>query len=166
MLKNLIIVLVVGVVAYLAYDNGRTITESHVRDYYQAQLEAFRELDEERICTKVADDFSLEVLDRSAGAGKTRLDGYAACDQARKMVKLARVMSDQSAGLMTINIAYDIGSIKISPDGREAVVQSVSTAKLGEMLMARTRSTEKFSRSLWRVQSHGGESQVWSYSGE
>ncbi len=165
MVRNLVILVVVVIVAVLAYDNSRKISESQVRAHYQSQLEAFRASDEEKICGNVADDFELKVVQVVAGRSeRVSLDAYTACENSKKTIRLARLMSEQTRGMATLDVAYNIGSIEVSPDGRSAIVQSVGTVKVGEMMLARTRSTEKLSRSLWEIRSHGGESQVWSYS--
>lgn len=164
MVGKLVVVLVLAIAAVLAYENGRTIEESHVREHYRSQLEALRAFDEEAVCAGIADDYSLEVVDRSEGQpGKATLDGHASCELSRKMLGFMRQMSGQTGGMVAFDLSYDIRSIVIAADGRSATVEATSTAKLGDMLISRTRGHEQLSRSFWRVRSHGGEAQVWSY---
>jgi len=164
MVRNLIILIVAAIVVLVAHDNSRKISESHVRDHYQGQLEAFRASDEERICGETADDFKVKVVQVADGRSEgMSLDAHTACENSRKLIRLARVMAEQTRGLATLDVAYSIKAIEIAPDERSASVESVSTVKIGDMLLARTRSTERLSRSFWRIRSHGGESQVWSY---
>ncbi|WP_202844696.1 hypothetical protein [Luteimonas saliphila] len=164
MVGKLLVVVVVAIAALVAHENGRTIEEAHVREYYRSQLEALRAFDEEAVCAGIADDYNLEVVDRSEGQpGKATLDGHASCELSRKMLRFMEQMSGQTGGLVTIDISYDIRSIVIAADGRSATVEATSTAKLGDMLIGRTRGREQLSRSFWRVRSHGGEAQVWSY---
>lgn len=167
MVRNLIVLVVLAVVAIIAYDSSRKITESHVRNHYQAQLEAFRAVDEESICDGTADDYSMAVVEMVDGRSQeTTLDGYTACENSKKMIRLAQVMSEQTRGLATLDVAYSIQSIDIASDGRSAEVESIGTVKIGDMLVARTKSKETLSRAFWKVRSHGGKSQVWSYRGE
>jgi hypothetical protein len=166
MLGKLVLAVVLGIVAVLAYENGRTIEESHVRAHYRDQLEALRGFDEKAICAGIADDYSLRVVDRTAGhPGNDTLDGPQSCELSRKFMQLAQHLSGQTGGLVTLDVSYDIRSIQIAADGRSATVEATSTVKLGETLVSRTRGTEQLSRSFWRIRSHGGDAQVWSYGG-
>lgn len=166
MIRNLVVVLVLGLAAWLVYDNGREISESDVRDHYQSQLEALRESDEEALCGAAAEDFSLKVVEQAGStSGEATLDKYGVCEQVKTTLALMQLLSSQSGGLLSIDFAYDIKSIGISPDGRTATVQFTSTAKIGDRLLARSRGSERLSRSFWRVRSHGGESKTWSYGG-
>jgi hypothetical protein len=165
MIRNLIVVLVLGLAAWLAYDNSREISESDVHNHYQDQLKALRESDEEALCKTAAEDFSLQLEQVGAAPQKLTMDRHDACEQLKMTLKLMQLISTQSGGLLSIDFAYDIKSIGISPDGRTATVEITSTAKIGDRLLARSRGTERLSRSFWRVRSHGGESKTWAYGG-
>lgn len=166
MMGKFIVLAAVGVAALVAYENGRTIEESHVRKHYQGQLAALRAFDEEGVCAGIAGDYSLKVVERTQGQpGNATLGGDASCQLNRQMLKVMQQMSVQTSGLVTIDISYDIKSITIAADGRSAMVEATSTAKLGDTLISRTRGRERLSRSFWRTRSHGGEAQVWSYGG-
>lgn len=166
MLGKLLAIIVLGIVGLVAYESGRTIDESHVREHYRTQLEAWRGFDEERICAGIASDYSLKLVDRSGGKGaNATLDGPQSCEMSRASLRLAQQLSNQTGGLLTIDVTYDLKSIQVAADGRSATVEATSTAKLGEMLVSRTRGRETLSRSFWRVRSHGGDAQVWSYGG-
>ncbi|MGJ4729400.1 hypothetical protein [Luteimonas sp. SDU101] len=166
MLGKLLLMAVLGVVALFVYENGRTIDESHVREHYRQQLEALRNFDEECICAGIADEYSLRMVERGAsGATSTTLDGAQSCEMSRKSLRFAQQLSTQTGGLLTIEADYDLKSIRIAPDGRSAVVEATSTAKVGDTLVSRVRGREQLSRSFWRVRSHGGEARVWSYGG-
>lgn len=166
MLGKLVVLVLVLVAGVLVYENSRKIDESHVRAHYGAQLEALRAFDEEAVCADAADDYSLKLVERGEGRSESAtLDGYQSCEMSRRAVKLMRLMSNQTEGLVAIDVNYHIRSIVISPDGRSASVESTSTAKIGDMLLSRSRNQEQLSRSFWRIRSHGGQAQVWSYGG-
>ena len=166
MVRNLIVVLVLAIVAGLVYDSGRRMSESGVREHYRDQLEAFRAADEKALCGTAAEDFSLHVVERTDDrSSRATLDGPAACEQIKATLGLMRMMSEQTRGLVSVDLSYDIKSIEISPDGRTATVESTSTARIGDRLLSRARSKERLSRSFWRIRSHGGESQTWAYGG-
>ena len=46
------------------------------------------------------------------------MNGSESCDLSRKMLGFMRQMSEQTGGLLTIDVSYDIGSVVIAPDGR------------------------------------------------
>jgi hypothetical protein len=166
MLVKLLLLGGVGIAALIAYDHGRSIDEADVRAHYRTQLEALRAFDEEAICAGIADDYVLELTERTPGGDASEtLDGPESCDVSRKMLGFMRQMSEQTGGLVTIDVSYTIGTVTISPDGRKATVESTSTAKLGDRLISRSRGREELSRSFWRTRSHGGTAQVWSYGG-
>ena len=166
MLGKLLAVVVLVVVGVLANENGRTIEESHVREHYRQQLEAWRSFDEEAVCKGIAGDFSVKVVEHGgARPVNATLDGPGWCEMSRISLRLAQQLSNQTGGLLTIELNYDLKSIEIAPDGRSAKIAATSTAKLGDTLISRTRGFEHFSRSFWRMRSHGGEVQVWSYGG-
>lgn len=164
MLGKMVFAVALVVAAVLAYENSRTIDESDVREHYRGQLEALRAFDGEAVCAGIADDYGLRMVDRTGGRqARATLDGPASCEQSRKLLRLMEQMSGQTGGMLTIDVDYDITSIAISPDGRRATVEATSTAKLGDVLLSRSRGREELSRSFWRVRSHGGEAQVWNY---
>lgn len=166
MIKKLLVLLVLCIAGAVAYDHGRTLSEADVRAYYGEQLQAYRRSDAEALCETMAKDFSLRLVARVGGASeRSTMDKAAACEQLKETMRLMDVVAEQSRGLLSIDVAYDIRSIRISPDRRRATVEVTSTAKVGERLIARSRSSEELSRAFWRIRSHGGESQAWAYGG-
>lgn len=166
MIKKLLGLLVLCIAGAVAYDHGRKLSEADVRAYYSDQLQAYRKSDAEALCGTMAKDFSLRVVARVGGASeRSTVDGAAACEQLQEMIRLMDTLAERSRGLLTIDVAYDIRSIRISPDRRRATVEVTSTAKVGERLIARSRSREELSRAFWRIRSHGGEVQTWAYGG-
>ncbi|NZA27237.1 hypothetical protein H0E84_12675 [Luteimonas sp. SJ-92] len=164
MIKKLLLVLVLAVVALVVHDQGRRISDADVRKYYREQMEALQAYDSEAICAVMAGDFRLEDIQHAAGqTHPSTMDRAAACRQMEEAVALLRMLSEQTGGMLAIEFAYQITRVEISPDGRRALVEATSTAKLGGRLLSRSRSKENLSRSLWRVTSHGGQSQTWNY---
>lgn len=165
MVVRLLVLVVLAAVAYVAWDHGRTIDESHVRQYYDRQMDAIRSFDHEAMCDDIADDFSASVTSFVGGRniGKAVYDGETTCRMTREMFDDMRNLSNRSRGMLAFDVRVNVRSIQIEPGYRSAVVESTTTVKLGEILVTRSRGTERLSRSLWRVRSHGGEGQAWTY---
>lgn len=165
MVVRLLVLVVLAAVAYVAWDQGRTIEEAHVHQYYEGQMAAIRNLDHEAMCDEIAGDFSTSVTTYVSGRnmGKTVYDGEATCRMTREMFEDMRNLGARSRGMLAFDVRVDVGSIRIEPGRRSATVESTTTVKMGDILITRSRGTERLSRSLWRVRSHGGEGRVWSY---
>lgn len=165
MLGRLLVLAVLAAVAFVAWDSGRKIDESHVRRFYELQMDAIRAFDHESMCKGIAGDFSTTVIAYADGrpAGKSVYDGEATCRLTRDMFEDMRRVSTQTGGMLGFDVTVDVRSIRIEPGSRTATVESTTTVKLGEILVSRSRGTERLSRSLWRVRSHGGEGQAWTY---
>lgn len=165
MVVRLLVLVVLAAVAYVAWDQGRTINESHVHQYYERQMAAIRNFDHEAMCGDIAGDFSTSVTTyvRGRNMGKTMYDGDTTCRMTRDMFENMRNLSARSRGMLALDVRVDVGAIRIEPGGRTATVESTTTVKMGEILVTRSRGSERLSRSLWRVRSHGGDGQAWTY---
>jgi hypothetical protein len=152
-------------VAFVAWDNGWKINESHVHRYYERQLEAIRNYDHESMCKDIASDFTTNVTSYVDGQrmGEATYDGESTCRMTREMFDDMRRLDGQSRGLLAFDISVDVRAIRIEAGRRHATVESTTTVKMGEVLVSRSRGTERLSRAVWRVRSHGGEGQTWSY---
>ncbi|MGY0652707.1 hypothetical protein ACW7GZ_12780 [Luteimonas sp. A537] len=165
MVVRLLVLAVLAAVAVLAWDNGWRIDESHVQRYYARQIDAMRSFDHESMCKDIAGDFRISVTSYVDGrrTGEAAYDGESTCRMTREMLEGMRNLGGRSRGLLTFDVTVDVRSIRIDPGRRNATVESVTTMKVGEVLVSRSRGTERLSRSVWRVRSHGGEGQSWSY---
>lgn len=165
MLGRLLVLAVLAGVAFVAWDSGRKIDESHVQRFYERQMGAIRSFDHEAMCKDIASDFSISVTSYVDGrrAEETAYDGEATCRMTREMLEDMSRLSAQTGGRLGFDVSVDVRSVRIEPGGKRATVESTTTVKLGEILVSRSRGTEKLSRSFWRVRSHGGEGQTWTY---
>ncbi|MBJ6984708.1 hypothetical protein [Luteimonas sp. MC1750] len=165
MVVRLLVLVVLAAVAVVAWDTGWRIDESHVHRYYQGQVDAIRNFDHESMCKDIAGDFSLEATSYVDGqrTEEAAFDGESTCRMTREMLDGMRRLSSQSRGLLTFDVNVDVRSIRIEPGRRKATVESITTVKMGDVLVSRSRGTERLSRSVWRVRSHGGEGQTWTY---
>ncbi len=164
MLGKLVLGMVLVVGGVVAYEHSKRIDESQVRAHMEASLAATRTFDSSFVCDAMAHDFSLHMIEHVADPGARiatlREDG---CRNVREAFSIMRSLSERTGGLLALDLSYEITRIDIAPGGRHAMVETTSTIKLGPRLLMRTRSKERLSTRLWRVRSHGGEGQSWTY---
>lgn len=165
MVARLLLLVVLVVVALVAWDSGWKIDESDVHRYYERQEAAIRSFDHESLCDDVASDFRSDITSYASGrrVGDAAYDADGTCRATRELLEGMQALSVRSNGLVGFDIAVDVRSVRMGPGRRDAMVETVTTMKMGEILVARSRGTERLSRALWRVRSHGGEGQAWSY---
>ena len=167
MVRNLIVVLVLGIVAWLVYDNGRTISEADVRDYYSNQSDAANAYDGETFCKGLSDDFKGQVVIYVNGQPKRKTyDKSSSCEENMAALKNMKLLSDRTSGLLSVDFSHEIKSIEIAPGGRTALGEVTATARLGDTLLVRTRSKDQLSRSFWQVKVRSSEGQAWTYGGQ
>ncbi|VXC13726.1 conserved hypothetical protein [Luteimonas sp. 9C] len=164
MVRILLAGMVLLVAGVLVYEHAHRISESDVRAHYQAQLEATRRFDSDALCATMAKDFRLQGVSYVAGT-HTRQDTHRdeACSQLRDGLAALQAASDQTGGLLALDIAHEITRIELAPGGRRAMVETTSTAKIGGRLLSRTRFKGHLSRAFWQVRDHGGDAQNWLY---
>ncbi len=167
MVRNLLVLLVLGIAAWLVYDNGRTLSEADVRAYYTSQSDAANAYDGEAFCKGLADDFKGQVVIYENGQSKKKMyDKSSSCEENMAALKNMKLLSDRTRGLLSVDFSHEIKSIEIVPGGRTAVGEVTATARLGDTLLARTRSKDQLSRSFWRVKLRSSEGQAWTYGGQ
>ena len=160
------VVLVLAVIALVAHDNGRRISEADVHAHYRQQMQALADFDSEALCKPMAADYEVRSVEHLDGrALRHTLDRTTGCRQMEDALALMRVLHNQTGGLVGIDFSYEITRIDIAPGGRRAIVEATATARIAGRLLTRSRSKGELSRSLWRVRDHGGQVQSWNYGG-
>lgn len=162
---RLVVLIALAAVAWFTWDRGWRIEEEHVHQYYDRHAELFGAFDHEALCELMADDFSMDATVYANGqlVDDDVYDRDETCAMTRKMVNGMRVLNSRSRGLLEFNMEVDIHSIDIAPGGRSATVEATTTVRMGDILVSRSRGTERLSRARWRVRSHGGEGRSWTY---
>lgn len=164
-MTKVIVLLVLAGFAWWYFDAGRRMTEVEIRAAYDTDMDALRRFDADALCDRLSSDFSAEQTTRQGGQsveqhyGKTEL-----CEQFHQSVDTMKRLSAASHGRFTLDIQQDIKEIELSVDRKHATVQTVSTIRLGDMTLARDRSTEHLIRRNGRILSTGGEIRSWAYT--
>lgn len=166
MVRKLLVVLVLAVLALVAHDNGRRISEADVHAHFREQMQALAAFDSDAICKAMAADYGVRSVEHAGGAVlRQTWDRTTGCGQMRDAVALMQVIHNQTGGMLGIDFSYEITRIEIAPGGRRATVESVATARIAGRLLSRTRSKNELSRTWWHVRDHGGQTQTWNYAG-
>jgi hypothetical protein len=166
-MKKLLLLAVLAALAGWYFDGSRRITEDMVRENYQMELEAMRNFDAPLLCKRVSDDFlATDTVNSGDGPVEQHLDKQSYCHELTQSIEAMRRISGLSRGRMTFNVNTEIKSITLAANHKSAAVELVSTVKLGDMILARSRGTETLIRRNGHILSTGGEFKSWAYSGE
>ncbi len=164
-MKKLILLAILAGLAWWYFDVCRRMTEEQIRESYTQQTEAIRQFDAESLCRRLSDDFHGSQSTQMGGKSVEQVfDKKALCDQQSKSIALMKRISDASGGFVTLEIEVEIKSVELSPNRKQATVQTVSTARLGDRTLSRDRTTEYLIRRDGHILSTGGESRVWAYA--
>ncbi len=163
--KKLILLALLAGLAWWYFDASRRMTDAQIRESYAQQTEAIRQFDAESLCKRLSDDFHGSQLTQMGGQSvEQTFDKKALCDQQNKSIALMKRISDASGGLVALDIELEIKNIELSANRKQATVQTISTARLGDRTLSRDRTTEQLIRRDGRILSTGGESKVWAYT--
>ncbi|HEX6610948.1 MAG TPA: hypothetical protein VF051_09245 [Hyphomicrobiaceae bacterium] len=163
-MKKAILLVVLAALAWWYFDGSRRLSEEAIREHYREQLEATASFDTERLCAAMAEDYRAnDVSHGPQGQQKLTMDKAQACDSLSQSLGMFKQLSDASGGKFLLDIAYEIKSITISADKKSASVDGLSTFKLGDRLVARTRGTDRLIRRNGTILSQGGDTKTWMY---
>jgi ketosteroid isomerase-like protein len=163
-MKKLVLLVVLAALAWWYFDGSRKLSEEAIREHYQEQLEATASFDTERLCAAMADDYRVtDVSQGLQGQQKLTMDKAQACDALSQSLGMFKQLSDASGGKFRLDIGYEIKSITVSADRKSASVEGISTFKLGDRLVARTRGTDRLIRRNGKILSQGGDTKTWMY---
>ncbi|EIL99812.1 hypothetical protein RHOFW104T7_07735 [Rhodanobacter thiooxydans] len=165
-MKKVILLIVLIAAAVWYFDISRRMTEAAVRESYQTQVEALQRFDAEPLCDSLDKGYSESVVMRGASAPAKMQDKATACAELTRTLRRFKTLSERTAGMIEPDYDYEIQSITLSPDRKQATVEISSTMRIGDMTLARSHSVEHLIRRLGRIRNTGGESTVWTYQGE
>jgi hypothetical protein len=166
-MKKLILLAVLVGLAWWYFDGSRRLTEDMIRQSYQAEREALRQFDAPLLCKRVADDFqATDTANGADGPVVKHLDKQSYCDDLTQSLSAIQQLSNMSRGRLVPEFNTEIKNITLAANRKSASVETVSTVKLGDMTLARSRGTETFIRRNGQILSTGGEFKSWAYSGE
>lgn len=163
-MKKVVLLVVLAVLAWWYFDGSRRISEEAVRDHYMVMVTMYDEGNAEALCAQMDSDY--RVVDVSFGPEDTRrqeLDRDSACREVKRALKTIDRLGRVSGGLLTPDLDVQIKGVAISADRKLATVESISTMRLGDSVLVRSRATDRLVRRVGRIRSLGGESKTWVY---
>ncbi|MDR3445490.1 MULTISPECIES: hypothetical protein [unclassified Dyella] len=164
MVKWILLVILAGA-AWWHFDYSHRMTETQINAAYADHVDAFRRFDADAICAHMSEDF---VGDETVRQGEQSVQRHYGkedlCKQMRRNLDLMKRLSAASGGLIELDIELEIKSIELTVNRKLATVETVYTARLGDMTLARERTTEHLIRRNGRILSTDAESKVWAYS--
>ena len=167
-MKKLIVLLaILAGLAWWYFDGSRRMTEDMVRENYRAEHEALVQFDAPSLCKHLADDFqATDTVSSGGDAVEKQLDRQGYCDDLTKSLEAMQRLSNVSRGRVVPEFNTEIKDITLAPNRKMASVELVTTMKLGDMTLARSRGTERLIRRNGQILSAGGEFKSWVYQGE
>lgn len=164
-MKKLILLAILAGLAWWYVDHGRRLTDADIRASYEADMDATRRFDGDFLCARMSDDYTGSETSRQDGSdSEQRFDKAGQCQRIKRSIEAMQKLSAATGGRMALQIDYEIKDIELSPDRKRAIVQTVSTAKLGDMTLARDRSTDHLIRRNGHILSVASEARVWTYT--
>lgn len=165
-MKKIVLLVILGVLAWWYFDGSRRMSEEQIRAYYAEEVRIMTDLDKERLCLAMSDDYRLEDLSHTPqGPVRMALDKEQACTVAGAAIDMFSQLRAMSNGMLAPTIKHEIARIELSPDRKSATVETTSKILLGERLISRGRFSEKLIRRIGKIKSLGGSSESWSYGG-
>lgn len=147
-MKKLLLVALVAGGAWWYFVGGRELSEESVRNFYQQQEHATLTRDPEALCSLL--DKKFEAAGAAAtGDGNQRdhANRTQTCGSYRAMYQSFDSLGEKMGGVLQLDYAYDIHTIRISPDKKEATVEvSYSLDVAGSIMNIRSRATETLIR--------------------
>lgn len=162
-MKKLILLAILAGLAWWYFDHSRRMTEADIRASYEADVDAMRRFDSGFLCARMSDDYAGSETSRQDDT-EEHFDKAVQCQRIKQSIAAMQQLSVATGGRLALKIDYEIKAIELSPDRKRADVQSVSTAKLGDMTIGRDRSIDHLIRRNGRILSVASEARVWSYT--
>lgn len=152
-MKKLLLVALIGIGAWWYFIGGAKLTEAQVNEFYRDVEIATLERKPENLCALLADNFQ-STGSVAVGGEEHSLtqDKTQTCNNYRQMYAGFDKLGEKMGGMLQLDSSYQIHSITISPDGKNATVD-ISTALdvAGSIMNLRARSTDTLVRKNGKV---------------
>jgi hypothetical protein len=163
-MKTIVLLVILGALAWWYFDGSRRMTEEHVRAHYTEQNRIVTALDSPSACLALADDYRIEAVDRTAGRTQSvTLGRDQACDAATTALDMFGQVQAMSGGNVAPSVRHEYKRIALSADRKTATVEYSNKLLLGDRLVSRSRTTETLIRRSGRILSLGGRTESWAY---
>ncbi|MGV8959017.1 MAG: nuclear transport factor 2 family protein [Stenotrophomonas sp.] len=130
---------------------GNRLDEQQVRDFYQRAEQAMLALDDEMLCSKLAEDFQQTITNAGeADEVPATADKAGYCDNTRQTMAQLRHVRDTMAGRAPMHYSQTVESVTVAPDRRSAQVQMRATLELPGMRLT-SHSHDTVVRRRWKL---------------
>lgn len=165
-MKKIVFAIIVIAAAIWYFDLSRRMTETAIRESYQAQIAALQRFDARPLCDALDDSYQATVTARGSARAPSAKDKAGACADLTRTLRRMKTLSERTGGLLEPDYDFEIESIKLSDDRKTATVEITSAMRIGDMTLARSRSVDHLIRRLGRIRSVSSEETVWAYQPE
>jgi hypothetical protein len=119
-MKKLILLAILAGLAWWYVDQSRRMTEAHIRESYAADLDAMRRFDADSLRARMSDDYEGTESSRQQGGEDQHFDKAGQCARIRESLSGMQRISAATGGRMAMEIEYEIKSIELSPNHKQA----------------------------------------------
>lgn len=147
-MKKLILLALVAAGAWWYFVGGRELSEESVREFYRQQEHATLSRDPEALCSLLDKEFAADgITSTGDGNRRDRANKAQTCDSYRDMYQSFESLGERMGGVLQLDYSYEIHSIQISSDKKEAAVDvSNSLDVAGSIMNIRSPAIETLVR--------------------
>ncbi len=163
-MKTIVLLAILGALAWWYFDGSRELTEEHVRAHYAEQNRILTALEKESACTAMADDYRVRTVSHLDERAETMdFNRQQACDAMTAVFDMFGQIKAVSGGALHPTLRHEYKRITLSPDRKSATVEYSNKLLIGDRLVSRSLTSETLIRRTGRTLSLGGHSESWSY---
>ncbi|GHU11043.1 hypothetical protein FACS1894185_3610 [Betaproteobacteria bacterium] len=160
MLKNLVLLICIGIVIWFVTIGRLQVTEENVRALYAQAEAAFERADGKAYCELFTDGVSGKIIVRAPSApisnSKALIDKRYVCTEVAGFYRSKEKMENMSRGVsIDVNRSYDIKSISIASDKKSATVEVLIDIRfvtyVGEMMILKIKQTDQIKISSGKI---------------
>lgn len=158
-MKKIVLLAVLGALAWWVFIDGSKLDETLVRERVEAEMEAFVAMDADAICSGLASDYSSESTVHIGSVKRvTRRNKEQSCADMQEFFRQTEMVLANVGGELTVDL--EIKSIKIAPDRKSAEVEVRSVMSFAGMKVV-TRSVDTVIRKHRRLLTRSSVGRGW-----
>lgn len=163
--KKWLLLAVLAALALWYFHFDRRMSEASIRGFYDEGIQAMMRFDAEWTCSRMTADYRQThiTFGEQQGRSEKNYDKEQTCRLAQEGMKQFKALSDASNGVIEPEYKVKIHRIELAADRKTASVEMEVKMMLGEVMLARTRGTDRLVRRNGRILSQSSEAKSWIY---
>ncbi|MGO1072669.1 hypothetical protein [Lysobacter sp. CA199] len=164
-MKKWLLLAVLAGLALWYFHFDRCMSETAIRAFYVDHVEALKRFDAEWGCSRMTADYRQThvMYGEQQGRSQQDYDKEQTCRMSVESMDRFRKLSDASGGLLEPQYKVKIHGIDLAPDRKTASVDLEVKMLLGEVMLGRTRGTDRLIRRNGRILTQSSDAKSWIY---